>query len=467
MQTGIGETWNIFNQTTLNSSPSEASYEEPNLREDGVVESTSDLGRTEFSSSTFCPEENLYLDLFDYSDPDEHTSTNKEEAKAFRAMDGEDDTDDEPSEEILPDDDVIIEDPGTLCNGSDAEYDSTCDKQIRNSLPKAQLERNVAELQEVPITVNTSTYRKVEELLLIPAEKYSEQTLKDLVNTVRDFSVISDVVARNAIAVATRHRIQEGHLLNKAKEVFKQVNGAGWDDKAQELFPAYSKSTRCTLMNISKIIGVENHCVAGSERLRHAYPIIKKIKVGGPDQIAAMFEHFGEVYDQNAEIKVYLDTFDRVLGWTEDQEDIEKAGDLTAPANESLDGEGVDHSTSANSAGLDEDAPEGTAEGLNGSTADEELGKNVSGNGPVSVANKPAEATKRVKDSSQKENENATKNSFLNQESVNASLAAFINSVDKLLELKPPIYKLDLIKFDEARTRLDKLEKYVKDGSAQ
>lgn len=455
MQIGIREAGINFNQSAINS-----------------------------GSSTFRPQENFDLDLFDHSDPDENTSTIKEEAIAFGLFEGKEETDDEQMPEgISPDEEVITEAVLTLYHGNGDEYDSACVKQVGDFLQEAQLERDVEELQQFLKTLKGTTYRKVEALLLTPVEKYSEQTLDDIVNTVREFSAISDFVAKNAIAVATHHRIQEGHILNKAKEVFKQVKGVGWDKEAQELFPTYSKSTRCTLMNISQIIGVENHCAAGSERLRHAYPIIKKIKVEGPDQIAAMFEHFGEVCDQDAENNVYLDTFDRILGWSKDPEDIDNNEDLTVPVIESLDGEGIDQledttvendeSFSANSAGLEEIVTEDADENLNASMADDETGEIVSGDDIVSEVTEPGETGEGVNDvavtdSALNENEKEAKTKrFLNRDSVNIILAAFIKSVDDLLKLEPPTYRMEGIKFNEARACLDRLEEYVKNGSAQ
>ena len=481
MQVGIGEAGIDLNQSIIGSSPSQA---EVYLRKDEVVHSTSDQGRIEFDSSAFRTEEKLDFDSYDYPNPDEHIPTNKEESEAFRAFEGEEDADDESMPEgIFPDEVIATESARILYHGNGNEYDSACVKEVGDFLQEAQLERDVEELQQSLKTLKAKTYRKVEALLLTPFENYSEQTLDDIVNTVRDFSVISDFVAKNAIAVATRHRIQEGHILNKAKEVFKQVKGLGWDKEAPELFPTYSKSTRCTLMNISQIIGVENHCAAGSERLRHAYSIIKKIKVEGPDQIAAMFEHFGEVYDQHFENTVYLDTFDRVLGWSKDPEGINNNEDLTVPADESLRGEGVnqleedkvenDESASANSAGLEEIATEDSDENRNASMADIESGENISGDDIVPAVTKPAETVEggadvAVTDSAFKENEKeAKKKRFLDQESLNIILAGFIKTVDELLNLEPPTYRLDIIKFDEARACLDRLEEYVKNGSAQ
>lgn len=181
-----------------------------------------------------------------------------------------------------------------------------------NNIQIEDIRQGAEVLQEGLSQNHSKTYNRVSAFLNIPEEEYSEETLDEAVQVVRDYSAFCEMIGGGAIAVSTYHNIQEGKILNKTKEIDKKLYRKGWEERADKRFH-YPKATRCARMSIASIEGVEAYCVVGTEKLRVAARAIAKTKVTGADQIKSLHEHFGETCDLNVGHVEFKRKFDSIL----------------------------------------------------------------------------------------------------------------------------------------------------------
>lgn len=300
-------------------------------------------------------------------------------------------------------------------------------------------------LNEVPRNLNGKVYDKFQAFIGTPFTDYNAKTFEEGISLVREFTICSEVVAGSAIALSTLHRIAEGELFNKLKAIYKKINTAGWEKKADELFP-FAKSTRCVYMAIARISGVKKYAFLGVEKLREVEKVLKITKIKGDDSIKTLLENYAKNSDINVPYTEFRKTLDAALNDA-----------LNSNSNKKLKNNG---SSQGSNVDITKNENEGETKGeLSQEDGVDSLPKNLSSENVVTHPN-----PSRSGSADQSAKDKATKK-FLNQDSLNVQLSKLNSSIDDVIEaiavLEVEKIKFDLYLIAEAKNKIDEIEKYL------
>jgi hypothetical protein len=407
-----------------------------------------------------------------------YVPTIEEGAVAFRAVDG----DEGDFEESIADD-IFQDDAITSSNVIPEQDHSTlvikCSNAGGSALSVTDCTKALNDALEVH---NQKMYARTKAVLQIPEEEYSEEKLDEVVNFAKTYTAYSETVGTSSLIVSTTHCIEEGCVYLKSQAIDFAIHGRGFKKRLPVMFPDTPESTIYARMKIAKIEGVYNWAFCGTERLRDLARAIKIKKVQGTDQIAELIELCGVEYDADsmnyAEINSLLDTVIETVLHKPDESSVDskpytevttEKGDSVDPETntESDNGEegSGDSETNTEVEGSDnnethtdsstEDESSGNSEDYVEITTVDENSED-SGSGKEIITENGETITPGDNDEEDKGNKR-----FLSQESINITLAKFVRTVGKLLELQPPKDNLDLEMFKQARSCLDDLENYV------
>jgi hypothetical protein len=321
---------------------------------------------------------------------------------------------------------------------------------------------------------HSKTYDRAVAFLNLPKEDYSREALKEAISVVKDYSILTEIVSGGAIAISTYHNIQEGKILIKAKEIDKKVNGVGWEERADKMFP-YSKSTRCSRMSIAGVQGVESYTIVGTERLRDAARVINKMGIAGPDQIKELYEFLGEVCDLNIGHVEFKRQFDIVLGMalTRDSENDTKISVENEKKGRNLISKSICHSdiltnpaepiTNGADHG-DKGVESSCVDNIKTATPSENLQIQYLIEGGKKETDGSVDHGQQDKEGKAEDDDKLIKNSnekFLNQDSLNKQLTKIGQSIDLLLHTTISDKQFDLILLEKVREKLEALERHI------
>lgn len=206
--------------------------------------------------------------------------------------------------------------------------------QLTENEPENANDEEGGEAAEVPKIVDEITLEKLSDgmgAILDTANKFNHKLHRDItyyidaeIDSLKDsdfqhfielssrFDAEEYYISNCAIGASTSYRIKFGKILRKLKKLHDKFEKGNWEDFADKHF-GISKETRTLYMRISRIKGVENYAFLGVERLREVASVLKDLKIGGDDQIEALFKRFSVTLDIDLPVKDFKKNLDELL----------------------------------------------------------------------------------------------------------------------------------------------------------